>query len=105
MDDATSPNLPSSLPLVNSQPPPDTQHCQHHPVGWYFSVPARIPMGSADAWVQDWWTHVTSVSPMTNEPSVNVLGPACAISVCSATVPGHVGPFRVLCLGPGLLCN
>ena len=27
------------------------------------------------------------------------------ISVCSATVPGHVGPFRVLCLGPGLLCN
>ena len=62
-------------------------------------------MGSADAWVQDWWIHMTSVLPMANEPSVNVLGPACAISVCSATVPGHVGPFRVLCLGPGLLCN
>ena len=26
-------------------------------VGWYFSVPARIPMGSADAWVQDWWVQ------------------------------------------------
>ena len=74
-------------------------------VGWYFSVPARIPMGSADAWVQDWWTHVTSVSPMTNGPSANVLGHTCAISVRSATVPGHVGPFRVLCLGPGLLYN
>ena len=47
-------------------------------VGWYFSVPARIPMGSADAWVQDWWT---SVLPIANEPSTNVLGPACAISV------------------------
>ena len=28
-----------------------------HIVGWYFSVPARIPMGSADAWVQDWWVQ------------------------------------------------
>ena len=62
-------------------------------------------MGSADAWVQDWWTHVISVLAMGNEPSTNVLGPACAISVCSTTVPGHVGPFGVLCLGPGLLCN
>ena len=59
-------------------------------------------MGSADAWVQDGWT---SVLPMANEPSTIVLGPACAISVCSATVPGHVGPFGVLCLGQGLLCN
>ena len=44
-------------------------------------------MGSADAWVQDWWT---SVLPMANEPSTNVLGPACAIRVGSTTVPGHV---------------
>ena len=26
-------------------------------------------MGSADAWVQDWWTYVTSVLPMTNGPA------------------------------------
>ena len=42
MDDATSPNLPSSLPLVNSQPPPDTQHCQHHPLG------CRLPFARLD---------------------------------------------------------
>ena len=62
-------------------------------------------MGSADAWVQDWWTHVTSVLPMTDGPLANVLGQACAISVRSVIVPGHVGLFRVLSLGPRLSCN
>ena len=42
---------------------------------------------------------MTSVLPMTDGPLANVLGHACAISVRSAIVPGHVGPFRVLCLG------
>ena len=30
------------------------------------SPTSQDPMGSADAWVQDWWTHVTSVLPMAN---------------------------------------
>ena len=36
---------------------------------------------------------------MTVRPLANVPGHACAISDCSATVLGHVGPFRVLCFG------
>ena len=36
---------------------------------------------------------------MTVGPLANVPGHACAISDCSATVLGHVGPFRVLCFG------
>ena len=38
---------------------------------------------------------IGSALPMTDEPLANVLGQACAISVRSAIVPGHVGPFRV----------
>ena len=45
-----------------------------------------------------------SVLPMTDGPLANVLGQACAISVRSAIVPGHVGPFRVLCLGSRHCC-
>ena len=60
--------------------------------------------GARIAWVQGWGTHIGSALPMTDEPLANVLGQACAISMRSAIVPGHVGPFRVLSVGPRLLC-
>ena len=47
--------------------------------------------GARIAWVQGWGTHIGSALPMTDEPLANVLGQACAISVRSAIVPGHVG--------------
>ena len=49
--------------------------------------------GARIAWVQGWGTHIGSALPMTDEPLANVLGQACAISVRSAIVSGHVGLF------------